>query len=257
MMPSGETRTEILGLPIDLDPSNVAELLAPETTGLTHIVTLNPEYVMAARKDDAFRAAIRRAELVVADGVGIVLALRLRGASAQRMTGVDLVQELAGTGRPLFLLGAGPGVADEAASRLTAGLPHARIVGTWADGTPDPTHDKESLRRIAESEAEIVLVAYGAPGQVLWIERNRAVLAAAGVRIAIGVGGALDYVAGRARRPHPIVRKLGLEWLARLVREPWRWRRQLVLPWFAILVVTEAVRLRGRSRGEAASRHPV
>ena len=256
-MLSGTARVEILGLPIDLGPTGVEQLLAPESSGLTHIVTLNPEYVMAARTDGAFRDAIRRAELVVADGVGIVLALRLRGASARRMTGVDMVHELAGTGRPLFLLGAGPGVADEAATRLAGELPHARIVGTWAEGTPDPVHDAESLRRIVECRAEIVLVAYGAPGQVLWIERNRGALAAAGVRIAVGVGGALDYVAGRARRPHPIVRRLGLEWLARLVREPWRWRRQLVLPWFAILAAMEAVRLRGRSRGEAASRHPV
>jgi N-acetylglucosaminyldiphosphoundecaprenol N-acetyl-beta-D-mannosaminyltransferase len=82
-----------------------------------------------------------------------------------------------------------------------------------------------------------VLVGYGAPAQVLWIERNRAALDDAGVRIAIGVGGALDYLAGTVRRAPEPVRALGLEWAYRLVREPWRWRRQLALPKFAVLVV--------------------
>ncbi len=84
-------------------------------------------------------------------------------------------------------------------------------------------------------ERSIVAVAYGAPGQVLWIERNRPALSQAGVRIVVGVGGALDYWAGTAKLAPPLIRKLGFEWLYRLILEPWRWRRQLVLPVFALL----------------------
>ena len=82
-----------------------------------------------------------------------------------------------------------------------------------------------------------MLVGYGAPAQVIWIQRNRAALADAGVRVAVGVGGALDYLAGSVSRAPQLVRASGLEWAYRLVREPWRWRRQLALPIFAFLVV--------------------
>ena len=96
--------------------------------------------------------------------------------------------------------------------------------------------DAESIARIREREANVVLVGYGAPAQVVWIRRNRDALAEAGVRIAIGVGGALDYLAGTAPRAPELARRLGLEWAYRLAREPWRWRRQLALPMFAYLV---------------------
>jgi N-acetylglucosaminyldiphosphoundecaprenol N-acetyl-beta-D-mannosaminyltransferase len=215
-----------------------------------HVVTLNPEYVMAARRDPAFAAGIRAADLITADGVGVALAIRLErnptGKHLGRVTGVDILGWLADLSvplqAPLFLLGAAPGVAEEAASALRSRHDGAAIAGVWDDGTPEPDHDQESIARIAASEARAVAVAYGAPGQVLWIERNRAALAEAGVRLAIGVGGSFDYYAGRVPRAPSIVRRLGLEWLYRLVREPWRWRRQMVLPAFAVLVIWDRIR---------------
>jgi len=251
-MPTDE-RPTVLGVPIDSDGLCVVDARLGGGGGLVHIATVNPEYVMLARRDRAFAAALRAADVHLADGVGIVLALRLRGRSAARATGVALTEHLVASGEPVFLLGAGAGVADAAATSLRARHPAARIVGLWGDGTPPPDDDQESLRRIEASGATVVLVAYGAPGQVLWIERNRERLAAAGVRAAAGIGGALDYLSGRTRLAHPLVRRAGLEWLDRLVREPWRWRRQTALPVFGLLAGREAVRAR---RG-AGRRGPV
>jgi N-acetylglucosaminyldiphosphoundecaprenol N-acetyl-beta-D-mannosaminyltransferase len=212
-----------------------------------HLVTLNPEYVMEARRAPAFAVALRAADLVTADGIGVVVAARLlAGASATglgRVTGVEIVDWLAAESgprdAPLFLLGAGPGVAAEAADALRRRHPGARIAGWWAEGSALPKDDTETLVRVAESGARAVAVAYGAPGQVLWIARNQAALAEIGVTVAAGVGGAFDFIAGRVPRAPAIMRRFGLEWLYRLMREPWRWRRQAVLPVFSVLVLRE------------------
>jgi N-acetylglucosaminyldiphosphoundecaprenol N-acetyl-beta-D-mannosaminyltransferase len=115
------------------------------------------------------------------------------------------------------------------------------IAGTWADGSPAAEYDHEAVERIEASGARVVAVAYGAPGQILWIERNQQRLAEREVRLVVGVGGALDYLSGTATRPPNIIRRLGLEWLFRLLREPWRWRRQRVLPVFAARVLVATV----------------
>lgn len=246
----------ILGLPVhDLTlPELVDRVRAwvrAEPDRLHQIVTLNPEMVMAARRLPEFRATIERADLVTADGVGIVLAARLLGRPLRgRVPGVDLVEALAAAGDPelaLFLLGAAPGVAERAARRLETRSPGYRIAGVWA-GSPRPEESGPSLARIAEARPAVLLVAYGAPAQELWIARHRSELERAGVVVAVGVGGAFDYLAGVVpRAPRPL-RRLGLEWLYRLIRQPWRWRRQLALPQFAALVVREwaAQRLGGR-----------
>lgn len=217
---------------------------------LLHIATVNPEYVMQARRDDEFRRALAAADLATADGVGVAIAARILGRPAipSRVTGLDVLNALAilsgERDAPLFFLGGGTGVGERAGRRVRETYSNARIAGSWSNGSADPRHDDEAIRRIAESGARSVLVAYGAAGQVGWIERNRAALELAGVRVAVGIGGALDYAAGTIARPPAIVRRLGLEWCYRLVREPWRWRRQLALPRFAMLVLRTAVRER-------------
>lgn len=223
-------------------------------TSCAHVVTLNPEYVMTARKDEAFAHALRQSGLVTIDGSGVSVAVRLlgQGSTFERVTGVDLTWMLAeisaATGAGLFLLGASPGVADKAAVELQRASPGVEISGTWAEGSPREEHDAETIRLIADSGADAVLVAYGAPGQIFWIARNLAALSDAGVKIVIGIGGALDYVSGHVPWAPPLVRKLGLEWLYRLLREPWRWRRQLALPVFAALVMKEAILAKVRNR---------
>lgn len=215
--------------------------------GMLHVVTANPEYVMTARKDPSFAHAVNSAGIITVDGAGLAIAVRLLhpDVRSERFTGVmltpDLVQLSGESGAGVFLLGAGPGVADEAANRLLQQFPDAVIAGTWANGSPRPEDDAETIHRIRASGARILLVAYGAPAQIHWIQRNLNELEAAGIRIVAGIGGALDYISGTVQLAPAWLRKLGLEWLYRLIREPWRWRRQLVLPHFAMLVVVSFV----------------
>ncbi|MCX7624468.1 MAG: WecB/TagA/CpsF family glycosyltransferase [Thermomicrobium sp.] len=241
----------ILGLPVhDVTlPEAVERIRAwcAEPAPLRQVVTLNPEMAMAARRDPGFRAVIERAALVTPDGVGMTLAARLQGTPLRaRVTGVDLVEALAFAGCRLFFLGAAPGVAERAARALAERF-GARIVGTWA-GSPRTEDATAALERIAATRPEVLCVAYGAPAQEHWIARYREELTRCGVRVAIGVGGTFDYLAGVVPRPPLLVRRLGLEWLYRLLRQPWRWRRQLALPHFAALAVTEAIRARCSSR---------
>src|SRR5581483_5425527 len=115
---------------------------------------------------------------------------------------------------------------------LRAAHPSLRIAGIY-EGSPS---DPEAVARVAAAQADILFVAYGAPAQDLWIHQHASEL---GARVAMGVGGTFDYIAGRSRRAPAWLRRLGLEWLHRLVHEPWRWRRQLVLPHFAILMLRQ------------------
>jgi N-acetylglucosaminyldiphosphoundecaprenol N-acetyl-beta-D-mannosaminyltransferase len=247
-------RQSILGAPVD--PINLDAALAliagwlqpsVEDHNLHHVVTVNPEFVIAARRDPTFAAVLRAAALATADGVGIRLAGRLLGIPVgERVTGVDLVEGLAGLSARddrcrLFLLGAGPGVASEAAGRLRERFPDMRVVGTFA-GSSAEAGFAEIEAQLAGSGATVLLVAFGHPTQDLWIARHREALAAHGILISAGVGGSFDYLSGRIPRAPGLVRRLGLEWLYRLVRQPWRWRRQLALPLFVLLVLRERLR---------------
>jgi N-acetylglucosaminyldiphosphoundecaprenol N-acetyl-beta-D-mannosaminyltransferase len=204
------------------------------------VATINPEFVMRARWDAAFRRILRDCSLRVADGVGITLAGRILGHPfPERVIGVDLVVEVARAaatrGDRVFLLGGAPGVAEAAAARLTREAPGLEVVGTLA-GDSSEAGDPEALAAIAQANPDLILVAYGAPAQELWSARNLPVSNAAA---AIGVGGTLDYLAGRAKRAPSLVRRLGLEWLFRLITQPARARRMSVLPLFLLLVLRQ------------------
>lgn len=207
--------------------------------GVHQIATTNPEFIMRAQKDERFRQVLQQADLCVPDGVGLLLASRWMGIPlAERVPGSELVYKLAELaaqeGWRLFLLGAGPGIADEAALIFQSKYPDLKIAGAYA-GSPDPSEDKLIVQRINNSHADMLFVAYGAPNQDKWIARNRETLLT--VRLAIGVGGSLDFVTGQAKRAPRWIQNLGLEWLYRLIQEPWRWRRMLALPHFAIKVL--------------------
>jgi N-acetylglucosaminyldiphosphoundecaprenol N-acetyl-beta-D-mannosaminyltransferase len=206
---------------------------------LHQLATVNPEFVMAAQQDRLFRQVLDEADLCLPDGVGLIWASRRLGRPLpERIAGSDFVYHIARLasehGWRLFLLGAGPGVAEESALVFQSRFPGIKIAGTYA-GTPDPDENEGILERINAANSEVLYVAYGAPRQDKWIYRNRDNLPS--VRLAIGVGGSLDFVTGRAARAPDWLQKIGLEWLHRLYKEPWRWRRMLALPRFAVKVL--------------------
>ena len=205
---------------------------------LHQLCTTNPEFVMAAQHDADFRRVLWQADLCLADGIGLVWASRLLGRPLpERVPGSELVYHLArlaaDNGWPLFLLGAAHGVAEAAGAAFQRQNPNLIIAGAYA-GSPDPAENDAIIRMINDSHASVLFVAYGAPHQDKWIARNRHAFDT--VRVAIGVGGALDFVSGRAVRAPRWLQKLGLEWLHRLIHQPWRWRRMLTLPRFALRV---------------------
>jgi N-acetylglucosaminyldiphosphoundecaprenol N-acetyl-beta-D-mannosaminyltransferase len=134
----------------------------------------------------------------------------------------------------VFYLGAAPGVAERTAEILAARHPGLPVAGCYA-GSPAPEEEDGIVARVRAARTDLLFVAYGAPRQDLWLDRN---LARTGAAVGIGVGGAFDFVAGVATRAPRWVQRLGLEWLHRLACEPWRWRRQLALPAFAWRVLT-------------------
>jgi exopolysaccharide biosynthesis WecB/TagA/CpsF family protein len=213
-----------------------------------HVCTLNPEMIMIARKDPIFAAIVRRCALTVPDGVGLLWAARWIGQPlAERVTGSDglflIAERAARHGWGVFLLGAADGVAAAAADRLRAGYPGLRIVGVRA-GSPAPAEEDALVHAVNASGAAVLLVAYGAPEQDKWIARN---LSRLQVKMAMGVGGSFDFAAGVVPRAPERWRALGIEWLYRLLVQPWRIRRMLRLPAFVFAVI--AHHRPGRARG--------
>lgn len=204
------------------------------------VATVNPEFVMNARKDRDFARVLEAADLCLADGTGVVWAAHRKGCGLSGpVTGVDLVPHLAELcdrrGFRLFLLGAAAGVGAELASSLRSR--HPRLDVAAHPGSPDPASDDETVQLVTGHGTQVLLVAYGAPWQELWIDRVQERI---GDGVAIGVGGAFDFLTGRVPRAPEWMRGAGLEWLYRLIRQPWRIRRMAVLPVYAFKVLSAA-----------------
>jgi N-acetylglucosaminyldiphosphoundecaprenol N-acetyl-beta-D-mannosaminyltransferase len=161
---------------------------------------------------------------------------------------VQLVEHIARIsardGYSLFLLGAQPGVAEAAAVVLKQRHGEVRIAGTFA-GSPRDEDWPEISARLEQAHPDVLLVAYGAPKQDLWIDRHSRELPPS-VKVAMGVGGVYDYLSGKAPLAPLFVRRIGMEWLYRLVTQPWRWRRILRVFVFGALVWVEVIRRRVR-----------
>jgi N-acetylglucosaminyldiphosphoundecaprenol N-acetyl-beta-D-mannosaminyltransferase len=202
------------------------------------ICTVNPEFVMVARDDAAFAAVLEAADLCIPDGAGMLWAARRLGRPLpERVTGSDgvplIAERAAKKGWRLFLLGAGPGVAERAAAVLQERYPGLVVVGSYA-GSPSDAEAPGIIARVRASQPDVLFVAYGAPKQDLWIAMHGA---ATGAPALMGVGGSLDFLAGVQKRAPRWVQRLNLEWLYRLISQPWRWRRQLALPRFVWAVM--------------------
>jgi N-acetylglucosaminyldiphosphoundecaprenol N-acetyl-beta-D-mannosaminyltransferase len=244
---------DVLGVRVDdVTYPEALEVMRQALASRTPLVvtTPNPEFIMAARRDPAFRAVLNRSGLNIPDGIGLLLAARLAGDRLrEHVQGTDLVLLLAAdsavAGRRWFLLGGWGDVATRAAAALIRQFPGLQVVGA-APGSPAADQDGHTRAIIqAGGQVDVLLVAYGAPRQEHWLDRN---LADLGIPVGIGVGGVFNYLAGDAPRAPAWVRRLHFEWLHRLVTQPWRWRRQLALPQFAALAVVWALQRRLRAR---------
>lgn len=280
-------RIGILG--VEVDAVTAPDALVTLREGMQrgerqYVVTVNPEIITHAQNDQHYRHVLNAATVSVADGAGTVWAARylqspprgvLKGPRSyiravrllglllvrprrvktvlpETIPGSDLTIDICGMceefGFPLFLLGAGDGVAEAAAEKLKEQFPRLHIAGAW-EGSPREDTDGETRRRLVESGAQVVLVAFGAPKQEKWIARNIGKLPAP--LLAMGVGGTFDYLAGAApmaggrpaKPPPSFIRRRGLEWLWRLFTQPSRWRRIVTaFPVFVRRVVRETRR---------------
>lgn len=215
-----------------------------------YIVTPNPEIVLTAQKNPKFLKILNHANLNIADGIGILWAAKylqitinnkskfiktlkwlftlatiaiypkyIRTSLPERVTGVDLMKSIIKqTDKRIFLLGAAEGVAEEAAKKLAS----TNIIGSYS-GSPKDSEASEIIKQINESEAELLFVAYGAPAQEIWISRHLKKLK--NIKLAIGVGGAFDFISGAKKRAPKWMQKLGIEWLYRIIQEPKRFGR--------------------------------
>jgi N-acetylglucosaminyldiphosphoundecaprenol N-acetyl-beta-D-mannosaminyltransferase len=233
---------DILGVRVDdvtFEETLASAAVAIERRRPLLIATVNTEFVMAAQKDAEFRQVLEQSGLVVPDGIGLILAARLAGYRLrEHVRGTDLVERLAERGARegyrFFFLGGRGGVAEAAAAALSSRYPGLRVAGCY-EGQADVADDVNTVAAVrAAGPVDVILVAYGAPKQERWLRRN---LEPLGVPVGIGVGGVFNFFAGRTPRAPRWMRRLELEWLHRLLTQPWRWRRQLALPRFALFVL--------------------
>ena len=239
-------RVDVMGVAFDnvtMDEAVDRALELLEQDGPHMVATPNPELVQRAGKDPEFAGILSGADLVIPDGVGVIYAARILGRPLRaRVPGIDfaaaLMGRIAGTGRRLFLLGATPGVAEQAAVNLRAAYPGLVVCGAHDGYFQEDSPVTEAIR---EAKADVVFVCLGAPKQEKWIAANGE---AAGARLYAGLGGALDVFAGRVERAPESFQRLGLEWLYRLMKEPSRIGRMSRLPLFLVSAV--GARLRGK-----------
>lgn len=234
-------KTHVLGVPFDTVTMEQAVAKAKKMLteeGQHFICTPNPEIVMEARKDKELMNILHEADMVIPDGIGVVWASKYSETRlTERVAGYDLTQnlmaELAATGQTFYFFGGAPGVASAAARMMMKKYPGLKVVGVH-NGYFDEKEEKKIIQDIKTKSPSILLVGLGAPKQEKWIYDN---IRLVGAKVAIGVGGSFDVMAGNVERAPKIFRKLGLEWFYRLITQPTRWRRMMRLPKFALTVL--------------------
>lgn len=211
-------------------------------TGFLHIVSLNTENMVLTTENELFKKVVETAQIKIVDGVGIVLAGRwLNIDVGERVTGVGLMEELIKISSErrlrVLMIGGKEKLALELAKCYGALFPEAKFKGI--QGIVDilnPSKDEEDgvFSIVAAYKPHFVFVAFGSPYQELWIDSHKKKFNNC---VVMGVGGSFDYLSGKVIRPPVIIQKIGLEWLFRLLQQPWRWRRQLRILEFLRLIL--------------------
>lgn len=206
----------------------------------THTITVNAEMIMLGRNDPQFASALQGADLLTPDGAGVVLALKLQRTRILRCPGIELAERLVSVaeqeGWTVYLLGGKAEVFEAVLSQWNERYPKLAVEGR--DGYFDAEAEAEVVRRLMQLQPQLVFVGLGSPRQEYWIRQYRQVVPTA---TWIGIGGSLDIWAGMKERAPQWMRDRHLEWLYRLYKEPWRWRRMLALPQFAWYVLVNGV----------------
>lgn len=218
----------------------VMEMLKGQTPH--KVFTPNSEIIMQSTRDPELKTILNNADLLVPDGAGVVLASRiLKKELKEKVSGIDLVKRILKNtekrATSFFILGGKPGVAEKASVNIVSDYPKAKIKG-FRNGYFDQSEEPDIIKQINDSKAEILLVGLGAPKQEKWIYRHADEL---NCKVLIGVGGSIDVFAGTAKLAPEFMRKAGLEWLYRLIKEPKRAKRMLDLPRFMLLTLKKAI----------------
>lgn len=213
----------------------LSSVIEQKRSQLFHVITVNPEITMACQKDRLLRSIIDDAGLITADGIGIVMVSRLRGGNLpERVTGYDTLLRLLDSGNQkkwsFYFLGADPNTNLKVCEVIRDKYPDLLILGRH-HGFFNQNEEDKIVEEIGSLKPDILIVALGAPYAERWIHKYRLKLNA---KIAIGVGGSLDVIAGKVKETPESWKRLNVEWLYRLIQQPSRWKRQLILPRFAI-----------------------
>lgn len=234
-------RIDVLGVGFDnvtMEEAVERGMSLLHSEGSHYVVTPNPEIVEVCREDADANRAVNGADLVLPDGIGVIKGAAILGTPLKERTpGIEfaggIMERMAKEGLSLYLLGAKPGIAEQAAENLTARYPGLVIAGTHDGYFKEDAPVIEDIRR---SGANCVFVCLGAPKQELWMAKNAS---ATGARLLCGLGGCLDVFAGTVERAPKFWCDHGLEWFYRLCKEPWRFRRMMKLPLFLVHVKQE------------------
>lgn len=241
-------KVNILGVNVDM--VNIAQATDRimeffEEDKLHKVYTPNSEIIMQAYKNEEFRQMLNSAELLTADGIGVVYASKILGKPIkERAAGYDIacqvLDRIKDTQHSVYLFGGKPGVAEKAKEKLETIYPGIKVAGMH-DGYFKPEQEAEIVDDINRSGADLLFVCLGAPKQEQWITRNADKIK---VRVAMGIGGSLDVFAGTALRAPEFYCKHGLEWFYRLMKQPSRAGRMLALPKFGITVLLKGRRFK-------------
>lgn len=244
-----ENKVNILG--VNIDKVSITEAVDKIFKMLDErkchsVFTPNSEIILNAYKDDEFADVLNSADLLTADGIGVVYASKiLRNPIKSRAAGYDIacgvVDKISESGHRLYLFGGKPGIAEKAKKKIEEKYPFIQIVGT-RNGYFTDDESQRIVNEINSVGADIVFVCLGAPKQEKWIYENKDKVRA---RVMMGIGGSLDVFAGETERAPDIWCRLGLEWLYRLIKEPWRFKRMLALPKFGLTVLFKGERYGG------------
>jgi len=202
------------------------------------VFTPNSEIIMVAYKDKGFCDVLNDADILTADGIGVVYASKiLSNPIKSRAAGYDtacrVLEKAAPLGKSVYLFGAKPGVADVAAEKISEKYPGIKIAGV-SDGYFDEVKEKQIIEDINNKKPDILFVCLGAPKQEKWISAHKDEL---DFGVCMGIGGSLDVFAGTVKRAPEFYQKHGIEWLYRLCKQPSRFGRMMELPKFALTVI--------------------